>query len=167
MWLREALLHGAALAAAMTAVILASVRHDCEAWLNDYPPALRRAYGKPKPARAAARGRAWGLVALAALVAVHASLFHRLARHDSPLSFWTAWPAAYVCFETFNVVDLLVIDLGVMLGLRPRWAVLPGTDPEHPAYRDPWHHVRAFAIGAAGGIPFSAIAAALGWLALG
>jgi hypothetical protein len=167
MWLREALLHGAALSAAMTAVILASVRHDCEAWLNDYPPAIRRAFGRDKSPRARAHGRAWALVALAVLIAVHASLFHRLAALESPLSFQTAWAAAYVCFMTFNLVDLVVIDLGVMLGLRPRWAVLPGTDPGHPAYRDPWHHVRAFAIGSVGGVAFAAIAAAIGWLALG
>lgn len=167
MWLREALLHGAALSAAMTAVILASVRHDCEAWLNDYPPDVRRAFGRPKSARAVARGRAWGLVGLAAIVLVYASLFSRLAAHDGHLSFWTAFASAYVCFSVFNLVDLLVIDLGVMLGLRPRWAVLPGTDPDLPGYRDPWFHVRAFALGALGGLPFAATAAAIGWLALG
>lgn len=167
MWLREALLHGAALAALMTAVILVSVRHDCEAWLNDYPPDVRRAFGRPMSARARARGRAWGLVGLAVLVAVHASLFHRLAAASPPLSFTTAFCAAYVCFMVFNAVDLLVIDLGVMLGLRPRWAVLPGTDPDLPGYRDAWFHVRAFAIGSVGGVLFAALAAALGWLALG
>ena len=56
------------------------------------------------------------------IVAVHASLFSRLAALASPLSFKTAWAAAYVCFMTFNLVDLVVIDLGVIPGLRPRWA---------------------------------------------
>lgn len=163
---REALLHGAALSAGMTAIILVSLLHDCEVWLNDYPPDVRAAYGKPKPARARRRGQLWSLVALALLVGVHASLFGRLAAAEGHLSFGSAFLAAYVCFSVFNLVDLVVIDLGVMLGLRPRWAILPGTDPALVGYRDPWFHVRAFALGAVGGLVLAALAAALGWLAL-
>lgn len=165
--IREALLHGAALSAGMTAIILVSIRHDCEVWLGDYPPDVRAAYGKPKPARAVRRGRVWSLVTLALLVAVHASLFVRLAAAEGGLSFGPAFLAAYLCFSVFNLVDLVVIDLGVMLGLRPTWAILPGTDPSLKGYRDAWFHVRAFLIGCVGGLVLAALAAALGVLALG
>lgn len=160
------LLHGAALAAGMTVIILVSLRHDPEVWLSDYPPAIRAAYGREKSPRARARGLGWSLAALVLLVAVHASLFGRLAAAGD-MSFDSAFIAAYVCFSVFNLVDLLVIDLAIMIGLRPRWAILPGTDPDHPAYRDVRFHVRNFAIGCAMGVPFAAVAAAIGWLLLG
>ncbi|PCC73309.1 hypothetical protein SAMN02745121_02963 [Nannocystis exedens] len=164
--LREALIHGAWLSVGMTALILVSLRHDPEAWLNDYPPDIRAAHG-PMSARARRHGRRWAIVCLVLLVAVFARLFARLAAHGVEMSFGTCFLAAYVTFSVFNLVDLVVIDLGIMLGLRPRWAVLPGTDPASPGYSDPWFHVRGFFVGCVLGAGVAALAAGLAVLFVG
>jgi hypothetical protein len=66
----------------------------------------------------------------------------------------------YLVFLTFNLFDLLVIDLLVGMVLQPAFMVLPGTQGM-PAYRDAGFHLIAFLKGALGGLLIAAVPAIL------
>lgn len=125
--IQHALIHGAILSAALTALILASLMYNPEIFYRSFPAEVKERYGPIS--EKGQRDRlvvlpiflaillgilAWSMIALARLVA-------------GPVSFGTAWIVAYMMLFLFNAVDAFIIDAGLMI-LRPRFAFLPGTE---------------------------------------
>lgn len=154
-----ALVHGAWLCAWMTFVVLGSLRHDPRIWQKDAPRALQELLG-PAPPETARRKWGWGLVMLVGLVGLSALLMREVGALPGGGGFGPRMLAAYVMFETFNLYDAIVLDIGVILLWAPEWAFVPGTRG-HPSLRDWRFHVRAFLTGVAGGVPFAAIVAGI------
>lgn len=149
--------YGALLSATMSALVLVSLRQNPRIWLHDAPPDVRARLG-PVDARTRRQRAAWAGVMLIGLVAIFAALAARTAA----LGPWATFVAAYVCFETFNLFDALVIDLGLIV-FRPRWAFPPGAE-DSPAYSDPRWHLRNWLIGVLLGLPVAGLVAAIAWL---
>lgn len=154
-----ALVHGAWLCAWMTLVVLGSLRHDPRIWQSDAPRALQELLGPPPPATLR-RKWIWGLVMLVGLVGLSALLMREVGALPGGDGFGPRMLAAYVMFETFNLYDAIVIDIGVILVWAPDWAFVPGTKG-HPSLRAWRFHVRAFLVGVVGGLPFAAIVAGI------
>lgn len=154
-----ALVHGAWLCAWMTFVILGSLRHDPRIWQGDAPRAVQELLGPPPP-ETRRRKSLWGLVMLVGLVGITALLVREVGALPGGDAFGPRMLAAYVMFETFNLWDALVIDVGVILLWAPAWAFAPGTRG-HPALRDWRFHVRAYLVGVVAGVPFAAIVAGI------
>lgn len=149
--------HGAALSLAMTALIVASLKQNPRIWQDDAPRDVRARLGPMDDATREQKKR-WGYVMLAILVGV----FAPLAARTSGGGFVATWLAAYVCFETFNLWDALVIDLGLVI-VRPAWAFPEGAG-DSPSYRDPRWHARNWLIGVFAGVPFAGLVGGLAWL---
>jgi hypothetical protein len=126
--LRHSLLFGAAISALMTAFILGTLRYNAELWLDDYPPDVRAKYG-PMPPRVK-RLRNWLSVplfaALAALLIWQA--VGLAAAGGGQAGFGQVALSLFISLMTFNLVDWLLIDWLILGLLRPRFAILPGTE---------------------------------------
>lgn len=141
--------YGLVLSVAFTAAVFAGAAVSRDFLLDDYPPEIRRRYGKPK----SARGRrvavgfgvvVWGLCGLPVMIAAMAGLDGAL---DGGLEFLPAALCAALVFATLAVWDLVVLDWVVFAGLRPRLLVLPGTEGM-AEYRDLRFHLGAALKGA-------------------
>lgn len=159
--LPPALATGAILSALLAAVILGSLRLNAEMWLGDYPPDIRRAFGAMS-AVARRQRLVTGTLFLAVLVAVPALGLARLAA-DTDLGFARPFFFTLVVLTVFNLLDLLVIDWLLMVRLKPRWIVLPGTEGL-AGYDDYGFHFRAFLIGVAGSFGAAALVGLGFWL---
>lgn len=141
----------------MGVLIVASLRHNPLIWLKDAPPDVRERFG-PLDAQTDRQRKAWGLVMMAGLLVI----FGQLARTTWPLGPLATFVASYVCFETFNLFDAVVIDLGLVL-FKPRWAFPPGAE-DSPSYRDPRWHLKNWLIGVVAGLPFAGLVTGVAWL---
>jgi hypothetical protein len=157
------LTHGAALSVFMTALVVASLKRNPRIWQGDAPKAVQ-ALLPPVDAATRAQKRRWATLLFVGLIAIFGHLAWTL-RVPGPLGipkeqgFTATFLAALIAFELFNLVDAVVIDLGLVFA-GPRWAFPEGAYG-HPAFRDPRWHLVNFLKGAAGGFPFAAIVAGI------
>lgn len=152
--LSAGLSHGAWLCGWMTLVVLGSLRHDPRIWQGDAPRAIKEMLG-PIPPETRRRKALWGAAMAVGLIGISAALMVEVSG-----GWWARAVASYAMFQTFNVFDAVVIDIGVILLWAPAWAFAPGCKG-HPALRDWRFHARAFAIGVLAGLPFAALVAGL------
>ncbi|WP_067474863.1 hypothetical protein [Actinomadura hibisca] len=140
--------YGLALSVAFTVAVFVGAAFSRDFLLDDYPPAIRRRYGKPK----SARGRrvavcfgvfVWGACGLPLMIAAMVGLDGAL---DGGLGFPSAALCAALVFATLTVWDLVVLDWLIFAGLRPRLLALPGTEGM-AEYRDLGFHLAAAAKG--------------------
>jgi len=136
--------HGLALSVLFTAAVFAGAAMSRDFLLNDYPPAIRRRYGRPK----SARGRrvalffgvfVWAVCGLPLMIGAMIGLDGALREG---LDFLSAAVCAALVLATLTVWDLVVLDWIIFAGLRPRLLVLPGTEGM-AEYRDLRFHLGA------------------------
>ncbi|GAA3093527.1 hypothetical protein GCM10017600_80350 [Streptosporangium carneum] len=118
--------------------------------LDDYPPAVRERYGRPKSVRGRRTAIGFGLFFWGGCcVPLMVLAMSRLgAELGGDVGFLRAAVVGAVGFLTLSVYDLVVVDWIVFAGLRPRLLALPGTEGMEE-YRD----LRFHAVAAAKGSP--------------
>lgn len=147
MWpiITHALAFGLVLSAILFGLLLVVLRANPEIMLNDYPPDIQAKWGpmteRTKRQRVLVAGAflmvilgvgAWSLKSLPALVA-------------RDVTFAAAFAHFAIMFGTFNILDWLVLDWGLVYW-QPRFVVLPGTEGM-AGYGNYWFHFRGFLIG--------------------
>ncbi|MCB9639238.1 MAG: hypothetical protein H6727_10140 [Myxococcales bacterium] len=142
----------------MGSLIFLSLRQNPLIWINDAPPDVRKRVG-PVDKKTKRQQKIWGLIMLSGVALLFGVLAWPL-RHQSP---WIVFFASYVCFQTFNLFDALVIDLGLVI-FRPSWA-FPKDLGDSPTYRDPRWHLKNWLTGVVMGVPFAFVVAVLCWIA--
>jgi hypothetical protein len=142
----QSVLYGLLLSVLFTVVLVGGQLTARDFLAHDYPPAIRDRYGHKSR-----RGQRVAVVASVLFAAIllgvlTAGLLTVRARTGQPLSFGTAFVVAEVSLMTANVFDLVVLDWLIVVTLRPRFVVLPGTE-DMPEYRDWRFHAAGFAKG--------------------
>ena len=133
-------------------VILGTVYYNAQILHDDYPPVIK-AQAVPMSARDKQERVVASVLFLGSFVGgiVRSNLRLR-ARNGGRLSFGAAFCNAYAVFVFCNAFDLLVLDYLVLLGLKPAWAILPGTEDMAQAYVDYRFHFIGFLKGSVYGI---------------
>ena len=159
--LQHSLFYGLILSACMSIFIVVTLRFAPEIWLDSAPADIRASgaalapHGRRRRLQLAVPvyGFVVGLLGYAALRVV------RLEGSDD--LFWPLALSTFLIIQTFNLVDLVIIDWLIVVKLRPSFAVLPGT-AGLPGYDDYGFHFRGFLKGLVGGALFSLVFAAIG-----
>jgi hypothetical protein len=142
----NALFFGLILSLLMSLIILVLATVNPEIMLSDYPPDVQAKYG-PMSDRTKRLRLPVGIVLLAIILGfVAISLHPVLASVARPDRFVGAFIHLLVMFTFFNVFDWLVLDWLIIVTIRPKFIVLPGTEGM-PAYRDYGFHFRGFLVG--------------------
>ncbi|MFI1676256.1 hypothetical protein [Streptomyces sp. NPDC020607] len=136
--------YGLVLSVLFTVAVFAGAAASRDFLLNDYPPAVQARYGKPRSARgrrvAACVGVfVWGVCGIPLMTSAMVGLGGAL---DGGLTFLSAAVCAGLIFATLSVYDLVVLDWIILVGLRPRLLVLPGTE-DMAEYGDMGFHLNA------------------------
>jgi hypothetical protein len=130
---------------------MASLAYDAEMWHQDYPPDVQERAG-PMSERARRERLVVAVPLFAILFGTPVISNLKLKRErGGKLSFPAAAANAYAEWLVFNLFDLLVLDYLILIGLQPRFAILPGTEGM-PAYRDFRHPFVGFLKGLAIGL---------------
>ena len=146
--LQHGLLFGVILSVVMAVLIIGSLRINNEMWLGDYPPDIQAKWG-PMSAKAK-KLRLWtALPMFALIIGVVALQIAQLVQRSGGFNYGEAALSLWVSMILFNVVDLLLIDWFFMLMLKPRFAILPGTEGLK-GYSDYAFHFHAFLKGTVG-----------------
>jgi len=157
MWpiVTHALESGLLLSAVLIALLLGVLRANPEIMLNDYPPDIKAKWGPMTAGTRRQRAVVAGIFAVVVFAVIAWSLTAVPALAARPVTFAVLFTHFAIMFGTFNVLDWVVLDCGLVYW-QPRFAVLPGTEGL-PGYRNYWFHFRGFLIG----IPIVLAASAL------
>jgi hypothetical protein len=143
---RHALVFGAILSGVLFTLTLAVARFNPEIMLKDYPPDIQAKYG-PMSARSKRQRIPVALAFGAILVGLVTLSFRGLqAMTSDDISFLPAFVHLFVMFSLFNLLDWLILDWLIVVTLRPRFIILPGTE-EMAGYASYGFHFRGFVIG--------------------
>ena len=142
----NALVYGALLSGVLFSLTLLVARLNPEIMLNDYPPDIKAKYG-PMSARSKRQRIPVALAFAAILVGLVTLSFRGLqAMTGDDISFLPAFVHLFIMFSLFNLLDWLILDWLIVVTLRPRFIILPGTEGM-PGYADYGFHFRGFLIG--------------------
>ncbi len=126
--IRESVIIGAMMSAALTILIVVSLMINKEMWLHDYPPDVRAKWGpiseKAKRQRTLFAIPLFGIM-IAAMVYTVIRLYLVLGTQPS---FFAMFASIVIVFTFFNLVDAVIIDWLILMVLWPGLGVLPGTE---------------------------------------
>ncbi len=154
----SALGHGLILSLLLSLVIFGSFAVNPEVWLNDYPPDIRNKFG-PMSQKARRQRIPFAVLFLAISLGTVIVGFARVVQWlGGDAGALEAFIYAYLVFQVFNLIDLLVLDWLIFVRWQPKFVVLPGTEGL-AGYKDYGFHFRGFlvglAIGAVGAAAFA------------
>ncbi len=119
---------GGAMSGALGALIVASMAANPEMWLQDYPPAIKEAFG-PKSRKAQIQSMLVAIPFFGILVGGVIWSNRKLRQENGgALSFKGAFWHTYALFAFFWLFDLTIVDWLFFVTLKPSFAVLPGTE---------------------------------------
>jgi uncharacterized membrane protein YhaH (DUF805 family) len=140
------LLFGLLLGVLMSLIVLVIAKVNPEIMLKDHPPDVQAKYG-PISDRARRLRLPLGIVILSILVALVAiSLDPLLDTVERTGRFVAVFINLVAMFTFFNILDWLVLDWLIVVTIRPKFIVLPGTEGM-PGYSDYGFHFRGLLIG--------------------
>lgn len=132
---RRVLVDGGLMSALLGAIVMSSLAYDAEMWHQDYPPDVQERAG-PMSERAKRERLVVAVPLFAVLFGAPVLSNLKLKRErGGTLSFAAAAANAYAVWLAFNLFDLLVLDYLILIELKPRFAVLAGTEGM-PSYSD-------------------------------
>jgi len=141
----HALEFGLVLSAILFGLLLAVLRANPEIMLRDYPPDIQAKWG-PMSERTKRQRLLVAAVFLMVILGVavwSVKTLPALVARD--VTFAAAFAHFAIMFGTFNILDWLVLDWGLVY-CQPRFVVLPGTEGL-AGYESYWFHFRGFLIG--------------------
>lgn len=115
---------------------------NVEMLLNDYPPDIRTRFG-PMSTETRRQANLASLPLLVALTAVVVVALGQLRQMLGELTLVDTFIVTATIFQIWNLVDLVVLDWFVLMTLRPRFMILPGTEGM-AGYQDYGFHFRKF-----------------------
>lgn len=137
---RQLLQTAAAVNLSLGAMILGSLYQNAEIWLQDYPKPIQERYG-PKSPEAERLTKLWAIPFFVVLFGSVLAANWRLRRTQGRLSRTAAFANAYLLFLSFWLFDLTIVDWLIMVGMKPSFAILPGTE-DMAEYGDYMFHLR-------------------------
>jgi len=117
-------------------------RIDARMLLNDYPPDIRAKVG-PMGQETRKKANLASLHVLIILLSVIAVSLAQLRQFNGDLSFFSTFIVVLLILQVWTLLDLLVLDWFILMTLRPRFMVLPGTEGL-AGYRDYGFHFQKF-----------------------
>ncbi|MBE0672572.1 MAG: hypothetical protein IH588_18500 [Anaerolineales bacterium] len=140
--LQLGLIWGMVFGAVFSAAMLIIGRINPEMILNDYPPDIRAKYGAMSEATRK-QANLMTLPLLATLGLILALGLGQLREISGALTFVETLIVSTVIFQMWNLLDLVLLDWFLLMTLKPKFMILPGTEGM-AGYSDYWFHFRKF-----------------------
>ena len=142
----HALTYGVILSGVLFTLTLGVVWINPEIMLKDYPPDIQAKYG-PMSDRSKRQRIPIAIFFVVVLVGIVVQSFMGVrANTGDDIPFLAAFVHLLVMFSIFNLLDWLILDWLIVVTIRPRFMILPGTEGM-AGYADYGFHFRGFLIG--------------------
>ena len=142
----HALTYGVILSGVLFTLLLGLVRINPEIMLKDYPPDIQAKYG-PMSDRSKRQRIPVAIFFVVVLFGIVVQSFMGVRTYTGDdLPFLAAFVHLFVMFSLFNLLDWLILDWLIVVTIRPRFIILPGTEGL-AGYTDYGFHFRGFLIG--------------------
>lgn len=142
----HSLLYGVLLAASLSTVIMISLYYWPMIWVQDAPAEVQAVAPPLSAADKRVKMMVSGLFFAILIGVVAVSLWRLRAMSGASLSTFNAAVSVFIIFETFNLVDLLVIDWLIVEWWRPSFITIPGAEGMNQ-FGGYAYHFRGFLIG--------------------
>lgn len=140
--LQLGLLWGTIFGVVFSIAMLIIGRVNAEMILNDYPPDVRAKFG-PMSEKTRKQANLASILLLAALGLVVVLGLGQLRKVTGELSFLNTLIVTTIIFQVWNLLDLVLLDWLLLMTLKPRFMILPGTEGM-AGYSDYRFHFRKF-----------------------
>ena len=141
----HALIYGVILSAVLFPLTMGLVWINPEIMLKDYPPDIQAKYG-PMSDRSKRQRIPVAIFFVAVLFGIITQSFTGVRTNTGDdIPFLAAFVHLFVMFSIFNLLDWLVLDWLIVVTIRPRFMILPGTEGL-AGYADYGFHFRGFVI---------------------
>lgn len=110
--------------------------------VNEYPPDVRAKFGAMDASTRRQANRV-SLPFLIVLIAIVILALTTLRNQTGELAARDVFLVAVTMFQTWNLLDLILLDWFLLMTLQPRFMILPGTEGM-AGYRDFGFHLRKF-----------------------
>jgi hypothetical protein len=134
--------YGLILSVALGALFFGGSLFNRELMLRSYPPDIKQRYGAVSMQTRRLR-RLMSIPLALILFGTIGFALAEVANRGYELSFAVTFATSFLVFFTFNLVDLLIFDWLIFVGMQPKFAVLPGTEGL-AGYRDYLFHFKGF-----------------------
>lgn len=142
--LTRILIDGALLSTLLGILILASLYYNPRLWLQDYPAEIR-ARVLPLSRREKRERAVVALLFMAVIIGMLAySVTQLRAAHGGSVPLVTAYLHIFGVLSIFNLFDALVLDLILLTGFKPKFAVIPGAEGMEYLYHNWGMHLTNF-----------------------
>jgi hypothetical protein len=142
--LTSILVDGLILSLSLSVVILGSLYVNPRLWLHDYPAAMQERVPPLTRAEKRARLALTTLFLGVGFAALAYSSGRLLAANGGTVSFLTAFVHFFLMMNIFNLFDAVVLDFLLLALLKPKFAVLPGTEDLVYLFEDWGMHLRNY-----------------------
>jgi hypothetical protein len=126
------LMGSAALCVTMSIVIFGSLIFNARLWLQDYPKPMQALVSPLSPDEKRLQKLLLVLFLVVVIGVPYLTVRQLRIEQGGELSFTTAYLVVFVILQIGNLFDALVIDWMVLAQMKPKFAILPGT--EHLLY---------------------------------
>ncbi|MEM9386687.1 MAG: hypothetical protein AAGA68_16630 [Pseudomonadota bacterium] len=139
--IREAVVFGLLNSALISVLILLSFKHEPRLWLHHFPEQMQALV----PAKTAAEKRLerrWGVPIIGCMIVLPLAV--AMWRHQTHgFTYLDAYLFLWIATQTFNLMDLLVLDWLVTVRWSPPWMQLQGAE-SMKRYDNYWFHFVGF-----------------------
>lgn len=118
---------------------------NAEMLLNDYPPDIRAKHG-PMSVRSRHQAHLASVLLVMILGAIMVAALGQLRQASGALTLVETFVVTLLIFQTWNLIDLVILDWLILLTWQPRFMILPGT-AGLAGYHDYRYHLRKFGNG--------------------
>ena len=159
------LIDGLILSIGISIVILGSLAYNPRLWLQDYPAEIRQRVAPLTSAEKRTRGFVGFLFLGVAVAMLVYSIVQLRAANGGSVSLLTAYLHTFGVMMIFNIWDAVVLDLILLAGIKPKFAIIPGTEDMVYLFNNwNWHFVnflKGIGFCAVISLPFALVAAVL------
>jgi hypothetical protein len=159
------LIDGLILSVGLSIVLLGSLYYNPRLWLQDYPAEIRERVAPLTSGEKRSRAIVGVLFFGVAIAAIVYTLAQLRAANGGSVTFLTAFLHLFGVMSVFNIWDAVVLDLVMLAGLKPKFAMIPGTEGLEYVYTNwHWHFVnflKGIGFCAVLSVPFALVASVL------
>jgi hypothetical protein len=160
--LANILAEGLLLSLLLSLVVLGSIRFNPRLWLQDAPPQIKALVAPMTPTEKRQQKLVAAFILGLPVLILWLSITRLHAQSVSNPSFITVFLDAFGVLMVFNLFDLLVLDYLLLTIIKPKFAIIPGTEAVHQQYLYSYRfHFVGFLKGCVGLTLFSGVVALL------
>ncbi|MBC8099272.1 MAG: hypothetical protein H7Y11_07495 [Armatimonadetes bacterium] len=131
--LANIIVDGVILSIGLSIIVLGSMRFNPRLWLRDYPPEVQAVVAPVTPIEKRQQQIVMVLFMAVSAAVLFVSLSSLHAANNGNPAFLALFLNLYGVLIIFNITDAVILDYLILMRMKPRFAVIPGSEAVYEA----------------------------------